>query len=591
MKTKIFLTLYCFALLHMASARAQAPSFEWVKSAGGTNVGPSYNNDNATSLAMDSSGDVFISGIFESASMTLGTVHLDNPLYDPSIGEGAASIFIAKYSPSGDCIWAKVFGVAINQIYSSCPVIAADASGDVYIAGVYGGLDGNAIFGSVTVKGTGIFLVKLDPNGTPLWGKSDDGITAGNGYNDAATCIATDAQGNVYLGGEFFAPKVTFGSTTLKDADTLGISSDIILIKYDPSGNALWAKSAGGSASDAPTSITTDNTGNLYLAGLSLSPSITFGSTTLNSPAGHGCSWLVKYSQSSDVLWGRSAGKASGDNIMSTATDPTGVYITGQFGSDTIQFGSTAPIVNKSFGAPKIFVAKYNPSGDALWSTSPDGTSFIGDYATSIVAGPSGTVDITGYFSSKSLTFGTTTITSTGSDAIFVAQYDAAGNAHWAKSPQGQGLVSANYAFGTTSDKHGAIYIAGGFTSSSIAFDQINVANTDSAASPYNLFLAKIAAPSTNTVSNAALPVSGRMICSPDPVKDNLSVIYTSESDGPAILTISDILGRERLRQEFRETGATNEEIINVANIPEGIYYCYLRSAHTIATAKIIVKH
>ena len=579
MKLNILLAWCCIVVLSDSAANAQAPPFEWVRSAGGTNVGPSYNNDNVTSLAMDSSGNIFIAGIFESASMALGSVHLDNPRYDQSIKEGNPCLFIAKYDPSGNCTWAKVFGVAINQLYSECPVIAADQTGNVYIAGVYGNsLDGSAIFGAVTIKGTGMFLVKLDPDGTPLWGKSDDGISTGNGYVDGATCIATDAQGNVYEGAEFFAPKVTFGATTLKDTDTLGISSDIVLVKYDPSGNVVWAKSAGGSASDAPTSISIDHAGNLYLAGISYSSSIAFGSITLSPPAGYlnTGDFIAKYSSAGDCLWAKRS--ALGATVTSVASDETGVYMTGESSS------------------PEIFVSKYSPSGDLLWFATPKGTAnSYGDVSKSIAVGPSGTVDITGYFLSSTLAFGSTTLTVSGSPvtgSIFAAQYDAAGNALWAKSAAATGF-SNDYSFATTTDRHGAVYIAGGFTSRSILFDQVPIASADptSPAAPENLFLAKIAAPATNTVANPITPAYFNLACSPNPTTDRVSLLYSSEREGSAILTITDILDRVILSYEFNAHIGTNEETINLASIPEGSYYFLLRCDSHASKTKVIVKH
>ncbi|MEK6616208.1 MAG: hypothetical protein AABZ32_08880, partial [Bacteroidota bacterium] len=107
-----------------------------------------------------------------------------------------------------------------------------------------------------------------------LWAKS-----AGGTSNDYATSVTADASGNIIAAGSFVSPTITFGSTTLTNAGSV----DMFFVKYDPSGNVLWAKSAGGTSYDEATSVTADASGNIIAAGLFVSPTITFGSTTLTN--------------------------------------------------------------------------------------------------------------------------------------------------------------------------------------------------------------------------------------------------------------------------------------------------------------------
>src|ERR1035437_397511 len=78
------------------------------------------------------------------------------------------------------------------------------------------------------------------------WAKSGDGTN-----DDGAYSIATDASGNVFIAGGFSSPTITFGTYTL----TNNGSYDMFLVKYDPSGNVMWAKSAGGANSDVINGI------------------------------------------------------------------------------------------------------------------------------------------------------------------------------------------------------------------------------------------------------------------------------------------------------------------------------------------------
>ena len=92
------------------------------------------------------------------------------------------------------------------------------------------------------------------------WAKS-----AGGTDYDYGTGISTDASGNVLITGYFDSPTITFGTTTLTNAGT-GIA-DIFVVKYDASGNVLWAKSAGGTDGDHGYGISTDANGNVLVTG------------------------------------------------------------------------------------------------------------------------------------------------------------------------------------------------------------------------------------------------------------------------------------------------------------------------------------
>ena len=86
--------------------------------------------------------------------------------------------------------------------------------------------------------------------GNIIWAKS-----AGGTGNDFSNGITTDASGNIYMTGSFGSSSITFGSNILINA---GVNySDIFIVKYDSSGNVLWAKREGESYGDASNGIPT----------------------------------------------------------------------------------------------------------------------------------------------------------------------------------------------------------------------------------------------------------------------------------------------------------------------------------------------
>lgn len=202
--------------------------------------------------------------------------------------------------------------------------------------------------------------------------------------------------------------------------------------------NWLWAKTAGNTSNDIANSVAVDASGNSYIAGAFLSPTITFGSTTLTNNGADDI-FLAKYDASGNVLWARSAGGTNHDYANSVAVDPSGnVYVAGYFTSDTIIFGSYTLINtdNTTNSTSDLFLVKYNSSGNVLWAKSAAGLN--NDEAASVSVDASGNAYITGYFSSYTLSFGTITLTNTDTinytDDIFIAKYNTSGNVLWAKS-------------------------------------------------------------------------------------------------------------------------------------------------------------
>jgi hypothetical protein len=132
--------------------------------------------------------------------------------------------------------------------------------------------------------------------------------------------------------------------------------------------------------------------------------------------------FIVHYDSSGNVLWAKSAGGGDWDVGHSISTDSFGnIFVTGFFGSSSITFGTTT-LVNAS-GPPyyDIFVTSYDALGNVFWGKSAGGSNY--DFGHGISTDSFGNVLVTGFFRSSSITFGTTTLTNSGSyPNIFTAK-------------------------------------------------------------------------------------------------------------------------------------------------------------------------
>lgn len=312
---------------------------------------------------------------------------------------------------------------------------------------------------------------------TPGWQWA---IGAGGAADEVGNDIVTDASGNSYSVGQFSSASITFGSTTLTKVG----GGNIYVVKHDPSGNVIWAKSFGGFGAIGKA-ICLDPSGNIYIAGMYMY-NMTFGSTTLTSvdtTTNVGDIYITKLDSSGNVLWAKSAGGHVGDGAYSIAADASGnVYITGYFKSHTIDFGSislTSPNNNAStfFIYTDFFIAKYDSSGNPVWAKIAGGPGL--EDGSSICVDAAGDILVAGNFYMPSITFGSITLTATAAYNMFVVKYDSSGNAVWAQTGAASGSGSINHsAKGVATDASNNVYVTGGYMASTLTFGSVSLTNS-----------------------------------------------------------------------------------------------------------------
>lgn len=196
-------------------------------------------------IAVDGSGNVYLSGNFSNASLSTPAL--------TRIGDRDA--LVLKLDAAGSTVWARNYGGVAAEAYGNA--IAVDGSGNVYLGGDF---DANLSTPVLTRIGTGsdAFALKLDGSGTTTWANSYGGV----GARTYTAGIAVDGYGNVYLSGDF-----AFANTSAPALTKIG-NSDAFALKLDASGSPTWAKNYGGSGANMyGYDIAVDGWGNVYLGG------------------------------------------------------------------------------------------------------------------------------------------------------------------------------------------------------------------------------------------------------------------------------------------------------------------------------------
>jgi len=278
-----------------------------------------------------------------------------------------------------------------------------------------------------------------------LWARGAGGTGVDEGYS-----IAIDSQGNQYVTGGFEGT-VNFGNHIL----TSNGWYDIFVAKLDPDGNWLWVVQVGGTEADMGHGIALDGSGNAYVTG-AYGGTVSFGSYTLTSYVNANDMFVAKLNTNGTWLWAVSAGGGSDDWGNKIAVDGWGnVYVAMYSVSETITFGS---LTLTRFGLSKdIYVAKLDPSGTWLWAVQAGGTNT--DEGYDIAVDGSGNAWVTGRFRDTA-TFGSQSLTVSGSDDIFVAKLDPSGNWLWAVQAGG---TADDWGWGIVVDGSGNAYVTGYF--------------------------------------------------------------------------------------------------------------------------------
>lgn len=172
----------------------------------------------------------------------------------------------------------------------------------------------------------------------------------GSGSNDSFFDVALSPTGAPPF---LVAVGVTKGAIQLPGGKLLDYSGgeDVLVARFDKSGNLDWARSFGGSADDRAFSVAVTKTGDIFVAAQIKSASLDVGGATLQKHGGVSDGLLLRLDAAGNVLWAELVGGAGEDGFNSLTIGPSGqLALAGRFQGEFQFLGKTitgAPLTDK----------------------------------------------------------------------------------------------------------------------------------------------------------------------------------------------------------------------------------------------------
>ncbi|MBK7969556.1 MAG: SBBP repeat-containing protein [Bacteroidetes bacterium] len=431
------LLLTILLLFATIQANSQPTTWEWAMSTPG-GISPSEGYD----VVADAAGNVYATGYYINDTIQFGSIQLLN--------SGTADMFVVKFGPTGNVIFAFKIGQTGSEVGHG---ISLDGNGNIYITGSF--TDSLLTIGTATLTNYGDqdgFIAKYDTAGNFIWARNFGGVD-----DEEARAIDVDINGNSVVVGVFKSPLLNFGSLQVANPAPSTLNQYFI-VRYDPSGNAIWGAADGAALGDFGNAAAIDNSGNSYIAG-AISP---------NS----GLQLFVsKYSNTGTLLWTQLATGNGSNRAYGMDVDQLGnVIVTGEFrGTNFTIGGQTLTNSGPSGLNQDLLLVKFDASGNVVWAKS-EGENLSGDIGKAVEVDQFGNIYVSGEFSASTFNFGPSVLLNNGVSDMFIACYSASGNVLWANSGGGP---SQEIAHGIAIDGMGGVTTIGSNNIGTLHFGNI----------------------------------------------------------------------------------------------------------------------
>ena len=384
-----------------------------------TFLGGSY-NDQAAAVALDSSGNIYVTGETFSSNFPLKNAFQSsfstaaNCTDSSGNANTCAHAFVSKFSADGKTLLYSSYLGGTNQ--DEAFGIAVDASGNAYVTGQTFSTDFTTS-GSVyqnSQKGSGdAFLSKVSPGGGSLVYSTYFGGTG----TDAGNAIIATSSGIVYVVGGTSSSDLPTTSNAYQAKLSGTTDTNAFLAKFDLSQSGTqqltYSTYLGGTnGATFASAVTLDSAGMVYLTGATNSQAFpvssgayekTFGGqlTNTNGTEGVGDAFVTELNPSvqgsAQLVYSTYLGGALNDQGVGIAVDSKGrITVAGQ--TNSVAFPTTGSAFQKvndgSSPSDKGFIARLDPSQSGskslIYSTYLGGS--LSDDLSGLAMDPTGVI-------------------------------------------------------------------------------------------------------------------------------------------------------------------------------------------------------
>lgn len=376
-----------------ASLAAQTPTEDRRLVLSTFNGGDRY--DDATAVAVDPNGYLYVAGESESGNIDFKTVG------GKPITGSVFKAYLTKYAPQGkEVLWRLQIGGSSNTVAHA---VALDKDGNIYVAGTTGARD-LPLLNPIQDQQTGLniaFVMKFDPEGTLLFS-----TYFGGERNEEGLALAVDSQGNMYLAGRASSTQLPVKNALQPQIS--GGGQDAFIAKITADYQLAYATYLGGdSGTDNIYAIAVGPDDSLYVAGDTMSTNMATENAYISLPQSYS-SFVARVKPEGDGLeyftyvgW-----KGGYTKIQGLTVDWDGrAYVAGSTSSK--QLPTTENAIQPEFGGGfrDAFLLRLSADGSAAEYLTYLGGSTSGptdpdETATAVKIDPRGFVYVTGFTNS-----------------------------------------------------------------------------------------------------------------------------------------------------------------------------------------------
>jgi hypothetical protein len=330
-----------------------------------TYVGGDDNNSSGNAIALDASGDAFVTG---------GTASTTFPVtpgaYQGTYKTGATSnAFVLKLNPAGSAlIYSTYLGGTVGDVANG---VAVDASGNAYLGGLTSSGDFPTLNPLQTFPGAySGFITKLNSTGAALVYSTY--LNLGGAIEDGIHAIAIDSADDAYVTGaassstSFHTTPGAFQTQCGTNSTCNGLSDAFVTVINAAGNGYVYSTFLGGSSTDVGDSIAVDSSFNAYVTGSTESSDFPVKAAYQVAYGGNTDAFVTKLNPSGSALvYSTYLGGAQFDQGGGIAVDSGGnAYVTGLTNSSP--FPTADPTQATLAGGSDAFVTEFNPAGSKL---------------------------------------------------------------------------------------------------------------------------------------------------------------------------------------------------------------------------------